>query len=1417
MDRNNTINSIPLNMNSIPSTLPSSSGSVSYSTLNTNETTNYTINSSITNDAVVSSNNENSEPVLPTRISSFLSRNQAMNAMAKLHNWNQAIPRPDVPNRGLYNVQTSKVNSLNTSHTISNSQISKNEILQLQKQLQQQQINQQKLQKLQQNQQQLQQLENQLRMQQQLQQLQQLKKYQQQIYQQQLQLQQVLQNGDLIPARTVSSLSLANRNNIAKEFLILQKQQEQIQNTLSSLINIQASSGALPEESLLALQQQQQQQQRQQQHLLNQITNETLLSQNITKTKINSISGLNSNNPNLLNPLNNPGNPDDSTNTNLLNLQQINSTTLPSSFALNSSQRKLSMGNTGNINTLSGQLGLTHQSSANSLQSQLSDKNILRLNNNNLSNEDILKIQSQANQLPTNISTDSLLSLQQQGSVSNEDLLTLQNNISNEDLLTLRSTTPNISNEDLLTLQENLSNEDILSIHNNLSNENILAVPPSTGNGLLPLSNTSQENILNLRQRPFQSNLLNETIQTAQPTNLSNEDLYSLQPQNSLPSSLSAENLLQLGTKTNTNLLGKITKDELIALQNNNLSNENLLALQAANNSSTELNLLNQKPLSISNPDLSEKNLKQLLQSQSANFALQKQEYQKFYKLQLRQQLAQQEQLKSIYNNLSKADPSSTSSTNSNSIERSMTLPNQNLFPPIVAHQNSINSMKSADFIKSLSRNNSEWMNYRDINDAASFISMEDDSETNTLYSLETLTMNDSTSSLQSKPSVDSRSTLFLRVPSLQGSYNPMSHANSINSVHSGSTQATKISAPSLNLASQKAGLNEAGATIGGSYPRISRNYAIRVNPLTMTELQALSVNDPKKEFTPKEELYNNFNEKLTLKDISKFESTPPAHTEIKPIKDEFIHSTADIGMEVDTKNGVVDMNSPININPNTLSNYPLMSKSSINIQDSSSLSSKNTTIQQNLSSTKDPLNLSMNINDTSELTELSNTHGNVNINSTPNPEAVNTILSPAQKLFPSLSSKKSNPSNNAFPLPRRTSSTMISLDDIILNNFDFDSYYKYGSVKSSNDKMNTSGLNEPQLKSENSVDTLKGIIDTNGGVKDNDSDSNMSITEEGNQPRNQPQPSSSVYAPQQSQNQPQPSSSVYVPQQPQMSNKYISSDMMDTDEGATYMNSSNLLASQSNPLLDASRSAVNLASSIYSNSSATTNKNNIYNSATAKTKPSTTNIFSNPKISSIYSNPKSGSMTSYSSSVTTLNNTPPIINSQNLISKKNRSMYVSPYNDYGKNIRSSNTYSNNYTYIRTSHIGERPFACDKCSSSFSRKHDLKRHEKLHTGVRPYVCKICNKSYTRSDALARHLKSEPGKESGCALRLKMLEKEKREKEEKERKEKQMNATKVDKKDKINNKDIAGKTKSTISTTKTISSTSTIPSTKDNIK
>jgi exonuclease VII large subunit len=193
MEENNNTNSLPLNMNSIPTTMAGSSGN--YSIMNSKENTNYPVSSNIPNA-------ENQEPALPTRISSFLSRNQAMNAMAKLHTWNQAIPRPDISNRDisqrLYNTQTTKVNTINTNAnpSISNAINTKNEtLLQLQKQLQQEQINQQKLQKLQQSQQQLQQLQNQLRKQQQFQQL---KKYQQQIYQQQLQLQRAIQSDNLI-------------------------------------------------------------------------------------------------------------------------------------------------------------------------------------------------------------------------------------------------------------------------------------------------------------------------------------------------------------------------------------------------------------------------------------------------------------------------------------------------------------------------------------------------------------------------------------------------------------------------------------------------------------------------------------------------------------------------------------------------------------------------------------------------------------------------------------------------------------------------------------------------------------------------------------------------------------------------------------------------------------------------------------------------------------------------------------------------------------------------------------------------------------------------------------------------------------------------------------------------------------------
>ncbi|KAG0148742.1 hypothetical protein CROQUDRAFT_40948 [Cronartium quercuum f. sp. fusiforme G11] len=50
-------------------------------------------------------------------------------------------------------------------------------------------------------------------------------------------------------------------------------------------------------------------------------------------------------------------------------------------------------------------------------------------------------------------------------------------------------------------------------------------------------------------------------------------------------------------------------------------------------------------------------------------------------------------------------------------------------------------------------------------------------------------------------------------------------------------------------------------------------------------------------------------------------------------------------------------------------------------------------------------------------------------------------------------------------------------------------------------------------------------------------------------------------------------------------------------------------------------------------------------------------------------------------------------------------------------------------------HKGEKPFACGfpGCTSSFARAHDQKRHYKLHLGVKDYNCKACGKAFIRLD------------------------------------------------------------------------------------
>jgi hypothetical protein len=49
-------------------------------------------------------------------------------------------------------------------------------------------------------------------------------------------------------------------------------------------------------------------------------------------------------------------------------------------------------------------------------------------------------------------------------------------------------------------------------------------------------------------------------------------------------------------------------------------------------------------------------------------------------------------------------------------------------------------------------------------------------------------------------------------------------------------------------------------------------------------------------------------------------------------------------------------------------------------------------------------------------------------------------------------------------------------------------------------------------------------------------------------------------------------------------------------------------------------------------------------------------------------------------------------------------------------------------------------FLCELCSSSFVRKHDLKRHLLLHSGLGPYRCS-CGRHFSRQDFFARHMQT----------------------------------------------------------------------------
>ncbi|XP_046408787.1 uncharacterized protein LOC124173312 [Ischnura elegans] len=82
-----------------------------------------------------------------------------------------------------------------------------------------------------------------------------------------------------------------------------------------------------------------------------------------------------------------------------------------------------------------------------------------------------------------------------------------------------------------------------------------------------------------------------------------------------------------------------------------------------------------------------------------------------------------------------------------------------------------------------------------------------------------------------------------------------------------------------------------------------------------------------------------------------------------------------------------------------------------------------------------------------------------------------------------------------------------------------------------------------------------------------------------------------------------------------------------------------------------------------------------------------------------------------------------------------------------GKNVRGVRRNSfvdNNLTVHMHAHRGEKPYSCDVCKKSFSRKQYLAAHCRTHSGEKPYACRICCKSFNQSSTLAKHKRTHTG-------------------------------------------------------------------------
>jgi len=67
-----------------------------------------------------------------------------------------------------------------------------------------------------------------------------------------------------------------------------------------------------------------------------------------------------------------------------------------------------------------------------------------------------------------------------------------------------------------------------------------------------------------------------------------------------------------------------------------------------------------------------------------------------------------------------------------------------------------------------------------------------------------------------------------------------------------------------------------------------------------------------------------------------------------------------------------------------------------------------------------------------------------------------------------------------------------------------------------------------------------------------------------------------------------------------------------------------------------------------------------------------------------------------------------------------------------------------NLAIHRKRHLKERNYNCEFCGSAYYTSYELKTHKRVHTGEKPHVCTLCGKRFTAKNNLYIHQRSHTG-------------------------------------------------------------------------